>query len=485
MKIFRFSLIIGIILTMVLALPVHAVVPELLAYVWGGGDGDSNDIYGSEYSAEIFLSNEASTATMISLWLKRTGSPGDVKVSLRATLAGEPIYDDLTYAILDADTFSSSYNIYNFDISDYNILPNTYYAIVVQLIGGEAATDYISWWQDSGGDGSADSFGLHSANGGITWVDDSPTDYLFEVWGTSIFQVVSANVFESYAVTGDWLITVNTINDYPGYSGTTNPEQYFSVQLLDVAGANVLAATTLKSYGDSVCAIYLSPTSVSALTSGSAYIIRMIGSFAGTPSVSYTLQHTASNEDWQGSDLRHLDQWCITTAKLINTYDGNTTNQYTTKSSTTGKEILTTEVNSVFAGGIPNLMDIRPDLFETSTAKPIYDKGTATNAYDNLYGANGWQIQVGSTIAADANAWGSVLGISAKQFLSLAIWLAYLFAMLFIFVNKSGAETVFAVIICIPILFIGWQFRIIESQIILIAAAVMVLGFVIKMWFTK
>jgi hypothetical protein len=466
---------------MVLALPVHAVVPELLAYVWTGGDADSNDIYAGEYTAEIFKSNEASTATMISLWLKRVGSPGDVKVSLRETFGGEPIYEDLTYAILDGDTFSTDYNIYNFNITDYALLPNTDYAIVVQLIGGEAATDYIVWWNDSGGDGSADSYGLHSHDGGIGWTDDSPTDYLFEVWGTSLFTVVDANVFEDYLVDGDWLITINTINDYPGYAESTDPSRYFNVLLRNVADTVTIAATTLKSYGDSVCSIYLSPSAVSALTSGSAYIIRMIGTFTGTPSTDYTLSNTIDNDDWTGSDLEYLDQWCLKTAKLMNTYDGNkNTLPYTTKSS--NGELLTTYGGSDFILGISNIIDIRPDLFEKVIRTPNYDVGTSTNAYDN---ATTWQAQVGSTIATDAAAWGAVLGVTAKQFLSLGIWMVYVATILFIFVSKQGAETVFAMIISVPVMFLGLHFRIIEFQVVTVTAALLVLLFVVKMWFTK
>lgn len=483
MKILRYSLII-IILSLFITLPVNATAVKHEAYDDNGdGDADSQDIYGNYIVAEQFTSEATThTCTAISVILKRFGTPSVIYISLWNAAAGVPT-TQLTYVSLLGTAISTSYTLYTVVFPSVSFLPSTQYAVVVSCPSGDAA-NYVLWHQDSGG-GLADAVGLSSSTSGVTWSSDTPADYLFAIWGGSIFQVVGANVFESYVVSGDWLITINTINDYPGYSENTNPQQYFNVQLLDVAGANVLAATTLKSYGDAVCAIYLSPSMVSALTYGSAYIIRMIGSFAGTPSITYTLQHTASNEDWQGSDLSNLDQWCITTAKLINTYDGNTTNEYTTKSSTTGKEMLTTEINSVFIGGIPNIMDIRPDLFETSTSKPVYDKGTATNAYDNFYGVNGWQIQVGSTIASDANAWGAVLGISARQFLSLGIWIAYILAMFFIFVNKAGAETIFAVIICIPILFIGWQFRIIPSPVILVATAVLALGFVLKMLFTK
>jgi hypothetical protein len=169
----------------------------------------------------------------------------------------------------------------------------------------------------------------------------------------------------------------------------------------------------------------------------------------------------------------------------MNAYDGNTiTKPYTTKAGTSNKEVLTTEINGAFAGGIPNIMDIRPTLFETYTANPNYDVGTATNAYDNAYT---WQGQVGATIAGDATNMAAILGVTAKQFLAIGIWAVYVLSILFIFVSKQGqgAETVFVLIISVPVLFIGMNFRIIEIQTVLVATAILVLLFVVKMVFTK
>jgi hypothetical protein len=206
----------------------------------------------------------------------------------------------------------------------------------------------------------------------------------------------------------------------------------------------------------------------------------MVGTFAGAPYTDYVLKPT----DYVGSDLRSLDNWCLSLANRMHDYDygvGVATNPYTTKTSD-GVKILTTYGGSDFIAGIPSIADVRPDLFETSTQSVDYNSQAVTNAYDN---AHAWQDQVGTIIAGDASVFGSVLGISGKSFASMAIWLAYIFAMLFIFASSKGSEAIFVMIICVPILYIGLHFRLIEYYILAGMAGLAILLFVIKMWFTK
>jgi len=466
-------LLIVIATTVFMVIPVEAS-PILYEYLNTGGDANSIDIFGANVVAQQFTVTTSHTVTSIKLELLCVLAPPTVKVSLYNAAAGVPTTEitSVTYA---GTVLADSYTMTTFDIPDTSLLPSTQYAIVVSSPNGNA-TNYIRWHQDSGG-GLGSAVGLHSHDTGISWTSDTPADYLFEVYGEVVFQVKDANIFQDYLVDGDWLLVVETVNDYPGYADITDPEQYFNVQLRNVAGTVVLAATTLKSYGDTPCSIYLSPSTVSALTYGSAYIVRMVGNFTGTPYVEYTLSNTIDNDDWQGSDLRALDSWCLKTAKSMNTYDGNTNSHpYTSKSSS--GELLSTEGGSGFIAGIPNIMEVRPDLFEKVIRKPIYDYGVATNTFDN---ETSWDIEVGSVIASDAASLGAILGITAKQFLSMGLWIIYIFAMLFIFVNKAGAETMFVAVICVPLLLIGAYFRIIEIQVLLVTAAMLALLFTWKM----
>jgi hypothetical protein len=476
-KIWRVSLGLVIIASLYIgsALPVGAV-SILHEYYNTGGDANSIDIYGANTVAEQFTSEAIShTVSGISVELLRVGTPSNIYIELWNAAAGVPT-TKISSAALVGTLLSTTYTKYTVIFPTTSLLPSTQYAVVLTCPSGDNA-NYVQWHQDAGG-GLASAVGLHSHDSGISWTSDTPADYLFEIWGGVVFQVVGANVYEDYLVDGDWLIVIDAINDYPIYTGTTDASRYFNVQLLNVAGTSVLAATTLKNWGNAPCAIYLNPTSVIPLTSGSAYIIRMIGTFAGTPYTDYVL----TTADYAGDDMSYLDTWCLNLAKRMNTYDGNTsTTPYTTKNST-GGSVLTTYGGGDFVKGIPSIMDVRPNLFESSTTRPDYLIPPATNAYDSLHT---WQNQVGTVIAGDAAVFGTVFGIDAKQFLSMGIWILYIFAILFIFASSQAAEAIFVMILCTPVLLIGMHFRLIEAYIVAVLAAIAVLVFVIKMWFTK
>jgi hypothetical protein len=480
MKIWRILLVLIIASLSLFVLPVSAS-PILHEYWNTGGDADSQDIYGGEIVAEQFTSEATShTVTSIKVELLRVGTPSTVKVSLYNAVAGVPTTEitSVTYA---GTILSTSYTMYEFDIVDRSLASSTQYAVVVSCPAGDNA-NYVQWHQDAGG-GLASAVGLHSHDSGISWTSDTPADYLFEIYGEVVFQVIGANVFEDYLTDGDWLITVETIvetiNEYPEYT-TEDVSRYFNVQLLNVAGTSVIAATTLKSWGNAPCAIYLSPTSVIPLTSGSAYIIRMIGTFAGTPSTNYVL----TTEDWIGGNLGYLDQWCLKTAKSMNLYDGNTaTIPYTTKSSD-GGEVLTTYGGGFFVDSIPSIMDIRPSLFETSTTSPDYEYGTASNTYDE---STTYQVQVGTRISTDADIFGNVFGISGKQFLAIGFYVIYIFTILFAFASsdKQGAESVFLMVLCTPIILYANHLRIISIQVTVVACVILAFLFLRKFWLTS
>lgn len=467
-----------VIVSIITTTPVYAT-PALHENVTSTGDADSIDIYGGEFVAQIFTSEAtAHSVTSIKLELKRTGSPGLVHVSLRAVAAGVPTGSDLTTGVLNATAMSTAYKLQEFTMTEYALLPATDYAIIIQLDGGVAATDFINWHQDSGGGGVTAGFGLHSHTSGIAWTSDTPADYLYEIYGNIVMQVKGANVFTDYLVTGDWLITIECVNVYPNYVYITDASRNFNIQLLNPAGTVVLAATTLKSWGDAPAAIYLNPTSVLPLTFGAAYIIRMIGTFVGTPSVQYTL--VAS--DWAGSDLKLLDNWCINTANSMNVYDGNTLlHPYTRKVSGIGY-VLTTEGGADFTLAIPAIEAERTTLFETYKTQPSLTLGTSNPVYDNAFT---WQNQVGVRVTADATTFGALLGITGKDFLALGFWIIIIGAMLFVFFNHQGSETPIVLVLCIPILLYANYLRVISIQVTLVASAIMALLFSLKFWVSR
>jgi len=451
--------------------------PTLYESFTTAGDANSANIYGGIWVAEQFTSQATShTVSSIKVELLRVGTPSTVTVGLYNAVANLPTtkITSVTYA---GTILSDVYSMLEFDITDQSLLPSTQYAIVVSCTNGDVA-NYVQWHQVNAG-GLANAIGSDSTNSGVSWVVDAGgADYLFEIYGDVVIQVKGANVYRDYIEDGDWLIVAECINIYPDYYNVTQVTSYFNVQLLNVAGTDVLAATTLKTWGDAPVSIYLSPSMTTALTYGNAYIVSMIGTFAGTPSVNYTLQIT----DWIGSDLSFLDQWCLKTAKSMNTYDGNTTTKpYTTKTSD-GGEVLTTYGGGDFVSGVIAIMSVRPNIFETQVRKPDYDDGTATNSFDN---AVTWEDQVGTQIAADAAIFGNVFGVTDKQLLSMGMWAMYAFAIIFVFFNRQGAETPFVLILCVPLLFMGLNLRLISIQIFGIFSAIAVMLWLMKTWFNK
>jgi hypothetical protein len=296
--------------------------------------------------------------------------------------------------------------------------------------------------------------------------------------GGEIVSVLGGAVFKTYIIDGDLLFTAEVINNYAPYYKVTNPSQYFAIQLLDPTGTTIIAATPLRHWDMSPASIYLSPNSASHITWGGAYIIRMIGLFATPPSDTYILQP----EDWKSSDLAELDSWMIATAEDMNVYyEYSGSQSLTTKVSGVGT-LLTDEGGAYFTSSISGIMTVRPNIFEITRRSPKYSTGTATNAYD---ADKEWQEQVGTVIAGDADIIGDVLGIQPKQLLSFGIWAFYLFMVLFVFFNTKGADTPFVLLLNIPVLFIGLNFRIIEFQVFAVASVISVLLWLIKVWFSK
>lgn len=489
MKIGRIVILLGLVIVLCLsAIPVLAtstIVPTKREYVETGGNADSQQIYGGNYVAEIFqTSSDAHSISYINVDLKKVvaagGSVGYVYIGLRAVSGGVPVGSNIfTYPVNGDTLLTTSYQMCTFNITDYTLEPSTSYALIVQCNGGTAGTNYIMWHQSTTGDGDVNSFGLHSTDSGVSWTSDAVKDYLFQIYGNPVFQVVGAEVFENYITTGDWLFVVEAINAYPTLSTTQPSEKSFYIQLLDPSGSQILAATTLKKWGYAPESIYLSPAMVKPLTHSTLYKIRMIDATTGSVYTDYQLK----SSDWVGSDKKLLDAWCIRVAQAMNLYNGDTlTNPYTKNSTILGGTVLTAGGGADFVAGIPNIMQIRPDLFETSVQKPAYDSGTATNAYDN---AHVFTTQVGTQIASDVNSLGAVFGVTGLQAAQMGLWLLYAMTIIFIFISTNRAEMAFALVISVPILFIGVHFGVVELYQILVACVFAVLLFVLKAWFSR
>ncbi len=465
-------------LFLLFSIPAIAATPALHEYLNTGGDADSTSVYGVTYLAEQFTSEAtAHSVTSIRLNLKRVGSPGTMIVSLRNASAGLPTGIDLAYGYLNGSAISTAYTWYEITLNtEYALSASTQYAVVIGAPNG-TVTDYISWYNDSGG-GLANAVGSSSTNGGITWVDGSPKDYLFEIWGNTVMSVVGANVFTNYLVNGDMLITAECINVYPNYVNTTDPSRYFSVQLLNVAGTSIIAATPLKGWGYKPIGIYIAPSLAAQLTQGSAYIVRMIGNFSGTPSTTYVLQ----TSDWKGSNLIYLDKWMLSVAYNMNTYYGLTGSNLLTENITDVGEIFTITGGTYFTNGIPAVSSVRPDMFQGEKSQPDFPGGAAQNTYQEAFT---WQEMVGAKVAADAVAFGNLFTIDGDTFLTILIMAIVGFVLIFVFFNTQGANTPVVLLLCIPLLLYANYMRVINIQVTLVISAILAFLFVRKFWWSS
>jgi len=91
-----------------MAIPILAAPSHLYEY-YNTGDDSSQSVYGSNWYAQTFTSSIAHTITSVKLKLYRTGSPGTVTVSIRATDgSGHPILPDLCSGTTDGNTLPTA-----------------------------------------------------------------------------------------------------------------------------------------------------------------------------------------------------------------------------------------------------------------------------------------------------------------------------------------------------------------------------------------
>ena len=112
---------------------------------------------------------------------------------------------------------------------------------------------------------------------------------------------------------------------------------------------------------------------------------------------------------------------------------------------------------------------------------PSFPTGTADNQWDD---PTEWQTAVGATITADATAIGIPFGVGGKEFLAGAIALSVMGAVLIVVGGTGGMGALGAVLLCVPIIWIGTQFKIMPIAIITIMCAVFALFF-IRQFFWK
>jgi len=237
--------------------------------------------------------------------------------------------------------------------------------------------------------------------------------------------VDDVKVFIGYEETNDWLI-VATYNISGGNTAdctnTSCCDIYshpWKIQLLGTDGVTVLTENTILQCGMRPASIYLSNASASALMWGTNYSVKIYGNWGALPSGKRTINAT----DWIGNNLVGLNQWVISKAKVIQTFDVET---YVDTVPVYG-EVLNVDGGYIFDTGIPYLSHYRPDIFEITTETvPI----TYILTNESAYASGLWNQPLvdvwGAPIAAALTNTGYYFGVSGRIFGALLMFCGFI-----------------------------------------------------------
>lgn len=443
----KFLILVIILISLVAPIGVFAVTdPILYEAVSSGGDTDSIPICSNNWTFQQFTVGTSShTVTSINLYLKKTGLPGDVKVSIRKATAGLPTGVDLYSKTLDGDSFGTSYSWVQFEFTEAGLEGNQQYAVIIRALQGDAS-NHIHWQYHNGSVLANAQFG-DSFDGSVSWSAASPVgDALFEVWGNPALEIQDVKVFQGYRETDDWLIVIRYNNMYAPYYSTYDIKKYFVFQLLDLSSV-VRAQTPVPTWGNSVGNIYLSTLTASSLEWGKDYNIRMYGIFSGNPYVEYTLSGT----DWLGTDLTQLDSWVITSASVIGDYyNANLTTYISGRG-----EVLNSTGGSIFNTGISGLSVIRPNIFQISTKPQTH----TTPGYTQPTKNQNWEAKVGPQITTWLNAGADIFAVDGRTF---GVMILVLIMVIISGWGLAANHTIAANILAFPVLFIAGGFDLLD-----------------------
>ena len=152
---------------------------------YDSNDDGQSDAYDNNWIAQTFTTESIHMISKVKLKLFRTGDPGQVVVSIKATSGGKPSGADLCQGTIEGTdiTDSSPGEWYEITLgSGYTFEKDTMYAIVVRAPFGDASNK-VSWRKDTGDATYSGGTQCTSSDSGIDWGIISGTDCMFEEWG--------------------------------------------------------------------------------------------------------------------------------------------------------------------------------------------------------------------------------------------------------------------------------------------------------------
>jgi len=168
------------------------------------GNDTAQDIYGANWRAQSFLTTSAYTVTGVKVQLQRTGSPGTLTASIRATTAGNVSGADLTSGSINANSVSTGAGgeWVIVGVEPYALTDATTYAIVLRATAGDASNK-LGWQVDGSAPAYTDGSYITSGDSGVSWAINTAQDTMFEV--NSSYETTATGV-----TSGEKTFTVRT-----------------------------------------------------------------------------------------------------------------------------------------------------------------------------------------------------------------------------------------------------------------------------------
>lgn len=147
--------------------------------------GVKSDTPSNVYVAQTFTPDVGFNISSVKLKLYKgpTYAPGDVTVSITATVAGVPSGAALTSGTTDGDTLTgtSPGEWRTVTLTSYGLTGGTVYALVITTENTGVGGDYPLYWRKDAGGGYADGSGFYYD---AAWSAAQTEDFMFELWGS-------------------------------------------------------------------------------------------------------------------------------------------------------------------------------------------------------------------------------------------------------------------------------------------------------------
>jgi len=195
---------------------------SVVASYTAGYDNDLT-VYGVNWRGQTFTVSGQVTISGVRLYVKRSGSPGDITVSLYNTTGASDNWTPDGVVLATQTESANAYNpAYAYQTIDFvaavDLMSGTH-AFTVALPAGDAA-NRLDWGRDASAPAFAGGTGISSGNSGVTWTAGATWDMLFYVDGDTLVDYVSATGVSSGEKTvrvslyDDVAVTYDGINDY-------------------------------------------------------------------------------------------------------------------------------------------------------------------------------------------------------------------------------------------------------------------------------